>query len=469
MANRRLNDLSAGSNPMPPMATSPITATTGTKSPTNPATGAVNPSYKNKTASLYSRIMGKKTDSAVTARQSPASVVKGGLAAADSLINYFFKDSEESKMRSFLKSYQKKLRAELIDANRAVARHEKRLNDQIIEFEQQERQLKCWGLGQIVPNFRLQAWCRLQRARVVASAACSYQQLLCNKVERTNEYMLQLQESSNSKGKFSLESCLELCLPPEDLLGRDYTAILQSQKLLRLDIVCSTYIKRFRVLEAELRQLNQKPRESVLIAILSDYANIVANDRKISERIEWDITWEEFCDWYAERKTRLQELGERFSAFVEDQREKEGRLFNRWCTSLLGVQDETNTLLLFPVMGSGDAGNNTNGTSIGSASSDHGGIESSIRRMSTDTSIQSQITPISATGVAKVDRTMPSSNPVTNPMTVSTNPTAAFKMTPTSIKAFVKYFANDVLGITYAVPKDLQEANFILTEALFYK
>ncbi len=42
-------------------------------------------------------------------------------------------------------------------------------------------------------------------------------------------------------------------------------------------------------------------------------------------------------------------------------------------------------------------------------------------------------------------------------------------MTPSSIKAFVQYFANDVLGVQYALPRDLLDANLALTEALFYR
>ncbi len=43
------------------------------------------------------------------------------------------------------------------------------------------------------------------------------------------------------------------------------------------------------------------------------------------------------------------------------------------------------------------------------------------------------------------------------------------EMTPTSVKAFIKYFATDIIADTYSLPKDLLPANALLTEALFYR
>lgn len=45
----------------------------------------------------------------------------------------------------------------------------------------------------------------------------------------------------------------------------------------------------------------------------------------------------------------------------------------------------------------------------------------------------------------------------------------ALKVTPFSIKAFIKYFANDIIGVQYEIPKDCMAANLALTEALFFR
>ncbi len=45
----------------------------------------------------------------------------------------------------------------------------------------------------------------------------------------------------------------------------------------------------------------------------------------------------------------------------------------------------------------------------------------------------------------------------------------ALRVTPASIKAFIRYFATDVVGSKYEVPKDYINAMIALTESLFYK
>ena len=43
------------------------------------------------------------------------------------------------------------------------------------------------------------------------------------------------------------------------------------------------------------------------------------------------------------------------------------------------------------------------------------------------------------------------------------------KMTPVSIKTFIKYFANDIVGVHFGIPRHFVEANLALTAALFYR
>jgi hypothetical protein len=48
-----------------------------------------------------------------------------------------------------------------------------------------------------------------------------------------------------------------------------------------------------------------------------------------------DMTWPEFCDWYSKRNTEMSDLEKEYGIFVEDEREREGRLFRRWCLLVL--------------------------------------------------------------------------------------------------------------------------------------
>lgn len=43
------------------------------------------------------------------------------------------------------------------------------------------------------------------------------------------------------------------------------------------------------------------------------------------------------------------------------------------------------------------------------------------------------------------------------------------RVTPGSIKAFIRYFATDIIGVQYTLPRDYMAANIALTEFLFFK
>lgn len=45
----------------------------------------------------------------------------------------------------------------------------------------------------------------------------------------------------------------------------------------------------------------------------------------------------------------------------------------------------------------------------------------------------------------------------------------ALKVTATSIRAFIQYFATDIIGVKYTIPRDCIAANKALAEALFYR
>ena len=53
--------------------------------------------------------------------------------------------------------------------------------------------------------------------------------------------------------------------------------------------------------------------------------------------------WLKYTTWYSKRKVAMQEIERDFSSFVEDEREKEGRLLNKW----LSLSDPTESSLSF--------------------------------------------------------------------------------------------------------------------------
>lgn len=65
-----------------------------------------------------------------------------------------------------LKNYRANLLAEQQVVLKAVAKHRRRLADQLAEFDKQEKQLYAWGLKCTLSKFRIQGWCRYARAKL---------------------------------------------------------------------------------------------------------------------------------------------------------------------------------------------------------------------------------------------------------------------------------------------------------------
>jgi hypothetical protein len=120
-------------------------------------------------------------------------------------------------------------------------------------------------------------------------------------------------------------------------IDRDADLVGKATQLQYLDDICSSTTKRFMQFEMEYAWHAQPMRRKILTRILKRYKTIP----QISEltNIEEDLSWEDFCLWYANRNKIVNQLEQEFSDFVEDQREKEGRLFYRWHKSLYRAKE----------------------------------------------------------------------------------------------------------------------------------
>ena len=108
-------------------------------------------------------------------------------------------------------------------------------------------------------------------------------------------------------------------------------------QLQSLDEICTSTTKRFMQFESEYAWHNKSIRKKILLRILKRYKTIP----KITEliNIEENLTWTDFCLWYSNRNKIIYQLENEFSDFIEDQREKEGRLFYRWHKSLYRAKE----------------------------------------------------------------------------------------------------------------------------------
>lgn len=547
-----------------------------------------------KSSSIYSRIVERKT---ATVYKSTSSSI------SDKFMGLFSGESKEDRaIRSHLKAYKYKLQNELQLVIKANAKHRNRFLEQANEFTLQEKQLRNWGLFRIIPLFRLQAWARLSRSALLEEITGGLVETIQTRLEKTSIYTKLFEESSNRASKYSIQAAQEFCQDPEVLMFSDMSLITMSSRLLRLDYVCSVTIRNFKLLEPELAVSDDARREMALIDILGRFLLVPSlNDLK---NIETDLTWEDFCDWYAARQVMLQGLEQEFCALIEDQRHQIGRLFARWVQSLLlSIAQPTATTTTTTTDASVGAGaarhsvnyrnsNNTESAAAVAAAAvvpdaarsrinshrsrtatmdavlEHPeGIEppvfshrksvdgapdflrkkdgwddgvttsgftagpspdfmmspqtsNNINDSSTSASISmssssknthnstitnkddsfsesisdrnrtaavcrqdssavqrhtSTATGIGSTVGAAKEGITPSSTATETVAGVGSVPqqqqqqAVVLKMTPVSIKAFIKYFANDIVGVHFHLPKKLAEANVALTGMLFYK
>jgi len=326
-----------------------------------------------------------------------------------------------------LKKYKKKLSEELKQVTKTQTKLAKRVTDQMQEFDFLEKQLISWGLPKYIPTFKMQAWFRLSRSMLLDDIIAEMQRVIERRIAKTQRHLKQADEAARKTENYTVAKCEEYCRQSPDLfVGASPEFLALAGRLQRLDVVCSSAIKRFKRCEPQLASQDPDTRRARLVEILTSYQRLPGLEEV--EGIESDLPWEAFCHWYGERVSRGREVLEAFSSLVEDQREKEGRLFFRWHSALLapreapppsekpqGPSSDRSPLAKGPVEAA-EAGPGPQGDGEGP---------------------RARITP-------------------------------ALEMTPASIRAFAKYFASDMLVKAYSLPPALRAPAEQLVEALFH-
>jgi hypothetical protein len=345
---------------------------------------------------------------------------------------FFF---QERAFRSILKTYRSKLTTEVTQITKAVQKHKRRFHEQTAEFDKQERQLIAWGLKGAIQKFHMQAWFRLERCKLQEKLTVEIEHVITQRQSKSIEYLQQFEDfpSNERKEKFTVKGAEEFCQTPEALIFLDSSILSLHERLKKLDLLCTYATRQFLLLEPEFAWKDTKKRSKILHTILNNY-NLLP---KINDlvNIEEDLPWEQFCTWCAVRTHKLRGVEQDYSDFIEDQRELEGRLFFRWHSSVM-LTIKTNDLTSSPssTVNTGNSLNvGTNPASEASYSNSNNGI---------------------ITGI--------------DPEQLKSRPTA-LRVTPASIKAFIRYFATEIIGIKYEIPKDCITAAVALTESLFYR
>ena len=363
---------------------------------------------KKKTNSIYYRIVGKRKQASAQGVTKICDDPEASLSTVSNLKDKFWSfmagESELERMtRLRLQWYKGLLQSELIVVERAKIHHRQHGQNLAQDFENQELQLQKWGLLNILPAFRMQAWARVSRASLLEDMSIIATRLLQARYDRAGRVISQFNDSSVSR-KYPLSSYNEFCQVPETLMHKDANLQMLAHRLAKMDRICSASLHKFRTLLPELESRTYVQRRHMLNDILKGYTKWL--DASEPSNIDDNMTWAEFCDWYSKRNTEMSDLEREYGIFVEDEREREGRLFRRWCLLVLAGTS----------FSSGDYANNN---------------------------------------IAE-DELLSSS-------------ARASLLSPRSILAFIKYFAINIIASRYGVTIVNQEALLALTESLVFR
>lgn len=185
----------------------------------------------------------------------------------------------------------------------------------------------------------LKAWARVSRAGLLEDIAHHGMKLLQDRFDRAQRVILQFSDSTSGR-KHPLSSYNAFCLLPEAVISRDSVLVSLAHRLTKMDKICSNSLYTFRTMLPELESRTYAQRRHMLHDILKCFDEWM--NACEPPKIEEGMLWVEFCNWYAGRHSAMSDLEKEYGTFVEDEREREGRLFRRWCLLALADSGRSN-------------------------------------------------------------------------------------------------------------------------------
>lgn len=360
--------------------------------------------------SLYYRLLNvKQSHLAVTKFKGPE------MSSMHSKFISFMSGEPEiiRKTRAKLTWYSDMLSSDVIMFKRIKSHHKKKSSLLAQEFEQLESQLIRWGLIQLLPSFRLQAWIRLSKALLLRAIANYCINIFQIRYDRSLRVVSQFNSDCNLNEHdptYSITAYNDFCLLPDALLNRERQLSIEHEKLLKIDSVNFELLNRFRSISLPaLETKSYEVRRSMLNKMLDKFTLLLQPTSLVNLSLD-KLSWEEYCLQYDNRITITKAIEREFSMLIEDDREREGRLLRRWFAAVLSPIKMNN-----------------------SSSSSNSGSNNSNKNSNDNNNIK---------------------DPLLNPKCIS---------------AFIKYFALNVIAVTYSLALSQQDALFTLTETLIYK
>jgi hypothetical protein len=383
--------------------------------------------------SIYNHIIGKRFTKSTS--NTNVNIKKENSLPAVSLVldrfNSFFigESSEERKTRINIIRYKDMLtyELELFKYNKDL--HRGHGTNLINEFQIQENQLLKWSQCELImKSFKLQSWLRVSRSKLLEEITLTSINLIDYRIKKTEKIINQFISSINNKNenvkKHEISEYNKYCSQTiEKVLDKDHNIKNYYRQLIKIDKFCSIYLISFQLNIPLIDSISESERTNQLNDILVNYKKYMILSDKST--VNSNISYNEFLKFYSERNNEMKLLEARFSNFAEDEREREGRLIRRFC-SLISNDDNSNIR----------KGRN-------------------VLYYSKVANFYPDIFPNDSIEEASKRISMLNENDLL--------------LSPTSIMAFIKYFAINIMSKRYSISMEYLDVLLALSEALLFK
>lgn len=368
-----------------------------------------------------------------------------------------------------LNYYKQLLQADLKLAEKAFTNHVGRYESLQVEFAEQKSQLNRWGLESLMKSFRMQSWLRQSRGELLMVMTKHIIKTLQKKLSEVTE-LLAFLNNKNSKAKSSISSDTgtdirksldsisdSFYASPEALLEKDREFLKKRQRLSAIDKLCHSASATFRESLPELNSKDFAERSRIVGSIVKRYGNMLdSKNLCMNSDIAVNGSWHEFSVWYQQKCTKELQIYDDFLQFIDDEREREGRLFRRWCNLVRGStmdDDEEGSL----GQGTSSPDKSTMNSTIASTT-DIAGVKGKPNH--NDGTIATSIPNGDSGGVNGNDG-------VEKPGEMEAN--ATYMVYPKCVQIFIRYFAINIIATTYEIPKNLHSALLALVETVIHR
>jgi hypothetical protein len=401
----------------------------------------------------YSRIIKDRSKWQPFEDQDP-SVKKSSLHLIKDRVGSLFRgeSSEERDVRLRLEWYKRALHVEIGSLEASLKEFEQHRLRLTCQFEEEQNTLRQRGLQSLLQLFQLQSWSRLARTLIVESMAEQSVKVLNLRHKRAFRVIELFQEElANGKdkkeGRHNLDSYRNFCLKPEDVMVKEQSFVSLSKRLIRMDKVVTSTQQSFMKRLPDLEVSGGKNRTDTLLAMTKTYAELLEKAEP-SNMNSKDFIWSDLCRWRTDLQREKLEIELSFGDFVDDEREREGRLFKRWVNFILKSKS-----------------NNTEGHEKTSAkdkdAADSGGGES--------TSMKSTRGRRSLVGLSFSSPSSSKGNSIESPEESTPEKEVITVVSPRSVVAFIKYYATIVLAPIHGIKDELVDTLKALVGSVVYR